>query len=127
MGRSARLLGAVPDVPARLRDWDLFVSLSRDEGQGLAVLEAMAVGVPVLARPVAGIVDFLAAGRTGSALHAITPADVATAMATALTSRNRAGLVRRARRMVERQYDWPATVAAFAKLYRQSPAPRPRG
>lgn len=118
-GRSVRILGAVPDAPARVRDWDLFVSLSRDEGQGLAVLEAMAVGVPVLARPVAGIVDFLTHGRTGSALRATTPTGVAAAMATALTSRDRVGLVRRARRMVERQYDWSATVAAFARLYRQ--------
>ena len=36
------------------RNWDLFVSLSSDEGQGMAILEAMAMGVPVLARNCVG-------------------------------------------------------------------------
>ena len=48
--RSVTLTGAVRNVSALLRQWDLFVSMSGDEGQGMAVLEAMAVGVPVAAR-----------------------------------------------------------------------------
>ena len=39
------LTGRIRDVAARVRKWDLFVSLSSDEGQGLAVQEAMALGV----------------------------------------------------------------------------------
>ena len=41
------LTGRVPDVVPYVREWDLFVSLSSDEGQGLAILEAMAMGIPV--------------------------------------------------------------------------------
>ena len=71
---------------ARLRRWDLFVSLSSDEGQGLAVLEAMATGVPVLARPVAGISDFLVDGNNGVALTSSASRDVADAIVSALSS-----------------------------------------
>ncbi|MEZ5319972.1 MAG: glycosyltransferase, partial [Vicinamibacterales bacterium] len=63
------LTGQVRDVRRHVRTWDLFVSLSADEGQGLAVLEAMALGVVVVARPVAGIADFLEDGRTGLAVR----------------------------------------------------------
>jgi glycosyltransferase involved in cell wall biosynthesis len=44
-----RLVGWVDDMPAFLRTLDLFVSAARAEPFGLAIVEAMAAGVPVLA------------------------------------------------------------------------------
>jgi glycosyltransferase involved in cell wall biosynthesis len=119
LGAAVRLRGQVPDVPAVLRAWDLFVSLSRDEGQGLAVLEAMAVGVPVAAHVVPGIEDFLVDGRTGRGMTGRSPAAAARAMLDALddVAGSRA-IARRARRMVERRYDWEVMLKAFADLYR---------
>lgn len=114
--RAVELTGSVPDVAARMRHWDLFVSMSKDEGQGLAVLEAMALGVPVLARTVAGIRDFLAPSRTGFALDRTSAPRAGRAMSVALATPPRA-ITRAARRMVERRYSWPATVAAFDRLY----------
>ena len=112
------LAGEVRDVTARLRRWDLFVSMSSDEGQGLAVLEAMAVGVPVLARPVAGIADFLVHGRTGFAITQPDPGSVASAITDALANPAALGAVaRRARQLVERQYSWDITLKAFDRLY----------
>jgi glycosyltransferase involved in cell wall biosynthesis len=116
---AVHLTGHVPDVPRVLREWDLFVSLSEDEGQGLAVLEAMAVGVPVVARPVPGIEDFLVDGRTGWAVPAAS-AGVAAAMRHALADASAARRVsRQARRLVEQRYDWAAMVARFDRLYRR--------
>lgn len=114
---AVELTGAVPDVATRMREWDLFVSMSSDEGQGLAVLEAMAIGVPVLARPVAGIRDFLRPGRTGYTLRGAASRGGTAAIAETLARRH-ANTTRRARRMVERRYSWPATTAAFERLYR---------
>jgi glycosyltransferase involved in cell wall biosynthesis len=105
-------------VAAWLRRWDLFVSLSSDEGQGLAVLEAMAVGVPVLAMPVSGIADFLAHGRTGFALDRRDAKSVAAAAVRVLAEpAARASVARKARRLVERRYAWDLTVRAFDRLY----------
>jgi len=84
-----------------MRRWAAYVSLSSDEGQGLAVLEAMAAGVPVVALAVAGIEDYLTHERTGLA-----------ARATLMH-------VDRARAMVQRRYAWARTVAQIDEIYRR--------
>ncbi|MGE0122507.1 MAG: glycosyltransferase family 4 protein [Vicinamibacterales bacterium] len=119
LGGAVRLCGLVPDVPAMLRTWDLFVSLSTDEGQGLAVLEAMATGVPVVARVVPGVEDFLVGGRTGWAVSGRSADATARAIRRALDrpAEGRA-IARRARRLVERRYDWAAMLGTFERLYR---------
>ncbi|MGE3490857.1 MAG: glycosyltransferase family 4 protein [Vicinamibacterales bacterium] len=119
LGRAVTIAGEVADAAARVRQWDLFVSMSSDEGQGLAVLEAMAIGVPVLARPVAGISDFLRNGRTGYTIEGQSTRSAADALAGTLARRGVQATVRRARRMVERRYSWTATTAAFERLYRR--------
>jgi glycosyltransferase involved in cell wall biosynthesis len=112
------ITGGVRDVRAYLRRWDLFVSLSADEGQGVAVLEAMAIGVPVAARPVAGISDFLVDGRTGFAIPRPSTASVADVVVSALSSPARLlAVARNARRLVDREYSWTRTVQAFDRLY----------
>jgi glycogen(starch) synthase len=110
--------GQVRDVAARVRAWDLFVSLSDDEGQGLAVLEAMALGVPVLTRLVAGVSDFVRDRGTGFVLPSAAPRTVAASMAAALGDASlRQTIAIRARRLVERRYAWERTTAAFDSLY----------
>jgi glycosyltransferase involved in cell wall biosynthesis len=101
-----------------MRRWDLFVSLSSDEGQGLAVLEAMALGVLVAARPVAGISDFLTDGETGVAVAGASVTAAATAMRDALSNPARmTAIATRARRLVERRYSWERTVQVLEGVY----------
>jgi glycogen(starch) synthase len=110
--------GHVRDPHARARAWDLFVSLSADEGQGLAVLEAMALGVPVAARPVAGISDFLTDGQTGVALPTASVSAITRTLADALEQPERLErMAWRARRLVERRYDWTRMLDRFDRLY----------
>jgi glycosyltransferase involved in cell wall biosynthesis len=119
LGSAISLSGAVSNAITRLRKWDLFVSLSSDEGQGMAVLEAMATGVPVAARPVAGISDFLRDGDTGIALPDDSN-DAADAIVENLASPTRlSDIARRARSVVEQRYDWQQTLTSFAELYWQ--------
>jgi glycosyltransferase involved in cell wall biosynthesis len=120
-----RLRGHVKSVPAVLSGWDLCVSLSSDEGQGLAILEAMALGVPVATRPVAGVEDYFRPGVNGTAIRSARPADVASALASALSDPRRTSrMASFARRQVLRQYSWDRTVTAIERIYARAGAGR---
>jgi glycosyltransferase involved in cell wall biosynthesis len=47
------------EIPAYLQAADIFIRPSLSEGLGNSFLEAMAAGLPVIATPVGGIIDFL--------------------------------------------------------------------
>ena len=59
------LPGHIPDVTAVLRRADVFVHPARWEGFGLAVLEAMLCGLPVVATSVSSIPEIVVDGETG--------------------------------------------------------------
>ena len=65
--RSARvhLLGARDDMPQVLADLDLVLLTSRSEGMPVALIEAGAAGLPVVATPVGGVPELIAHERTG--------------------------------------------------------------
>jgi len=116
-----RLRGRVRSVPAIVSTWDLCVSLSSDEGQGLAILEAMALGIPVVARPVAGVEDYFRAGVNGIAVRSPRARDVADAVVAALSDRSRlARLARRAQAQVRRQFSWEHTVHSIERVYERA-------
>jgi glycosyltransferase involved in cell wall biosynthesis len=54
-----RFLGLRVDVPEVLRALDVFVSTSLYEGSPFALLEAMAMGLPVVATPVGGVPEMI--------------------------------------------------------------------
>jgi glycosyltransferase involved in cell wall biosynthesis len=57
-----QFLGRRDDIPALLNACDLLVLSSRNEGLGLAAIEAMACGVPVVATDVGGLHELLPDG-----------------------------------------------------------------
>jgi len=63
--RDVRFLGRVEDVADVLRGADLFLLPTVSESFGLAALEAMACGVPVIATRAGGIPEVVVDGETG--------------------------------------------------------------
>ena len=68
-----RFLGWCGDLRRVLRSWDVFALPSYDEGLPIAVLEAMAEGLPVVATDVGGIPELVENEGTG---YLIEPKDV---------------------------------------------------
>jgi glycosyltransferase involved in cell wall biosynthesis len=65
IGDRVIFLGWRPDVADILSIFDIFVFPSLNEGMGKAVVEAMALGKPVIASRVGGLVDLVHEGRNG--------------------------------------------------------------
>ena len=64
-GSNVQLTGAREDVPELLASFDVYAQPSLYEGLCLAVIEAQAAGVPVVATPVGGMRETVVDGETG--------------------------------------------------------------
>lgn len=76
-----RFLGQREDKAELLHACDVFCLPSRLEGLGVAALEAMACGRPVLATRVGGLAEAVVDGRTGLVVEPEAPAALAAALA----------------------------------------------
>ncbi|HXG62895.1 MAG TPA: GT4 family glycosyltransferase PelF, partial [Planctomycetota bacterium] len=102
-----------------LSSFDVFVQPSLYESQGLAILEAMAAGCPVIATDVGGVRDVVRDGETGVLVPAGDPAALAAAIVGLAGAPERAdALAARARAWVRERFSVERMVAAYADLYR---------
>lgn len=112
------LLGFRSDVPDFLRAADVLVIPSRREGFPMVTLEAMALGTPVVATAIDGIVEQLDADVDGLLVPPGDPAALTAAIVRVLTG---AGLADRlaaaARRKVLAAFDVRKTVEATRDVY----------
>lgn len=89
-GNAVLFLGAREDIPELLSACDLVVLPSLAEALPTALMEAAAVGRPVVATRVGGTADLVEDGRTGLLVPAGGPAELADAMVALLTNAARA-------------------------------------
>lgn len=83
--QQVQLLGSRRDIPALLSQLDLFVFSARpDEGFGIALAEAMAAGVPVVATDVGACREVLEGGRCGLLVEPNSPQALADGIRQAL-------------------------------------------
>jgi glycosyltransferase involved in cell wall biosynthesis len=82
---AVRFLGYVPDVRTVLQATDLLVSPSLREGMQVALLEAMAAGLPIVATAIGGTPDAVVDGETGLLVPPADPAGLASAVTRLLT------------------------------------------
>lgn len=114
-------LGMRRDIPSVLASFDIFVLPSLWEGLPLALLEAMASGVPVIASDVGGIGDVLDGGRFGVLVppgDMIALRDSINGMLNQPERRESVGLLGRMRS--EERYGASAMVRQLGEIYMQA-------
>jgi glycosyltransferase involved in cell wall biosynthesis len=112
------LLGLRDDVDAILAAADVFVQPSRSEGLPLAVLEAMAHGLPVVATAVGGIPEAIEDQKSGLLVPQGDSAAMARALRQILESPKRAeSLSRCARARAETEFSVETMVKSYVELY----------
>jgi glycosyltransferase involved in cell wall biosynthesis len=115
---AVRLLGDRADVRDVLAALDAFVLPSRTEGMSNALLEAMAMALPVVATAVGGTPEVVADGRSGLLVPADDPAAMADAVARVLDDAGLAStLGSAARRVVEDRYGARNMVRRLEAVY----------
>ncbi len=117
LGNRIRFLGEVPSAAGVLAGWDLLVLPSRQEGFGLALLEAMAAGRPVVATRAGGIPEVVEEGVTGILVPPGEVAPLAAGLAALAADTDRlARLGRAARERVEARFTAARTAAGWSAL-----------
>lgn len=118
VGDRVTLTGWLADPSPALARADAALCSSRSEGLGLAFLEAMSTGRPVLAVPVGGVVEFVEDERTGLLAAGTSVADLTGLLRRAVAARaTLPALGAAARDRVHRRYTAPAMADAYAVLY----------
>ncbi len=106
------------DLPAYLKLGQIFTRPSRSEGLGIAFLEAMAAGLPIVATSVGGIKDFLADGETGLAVKVDNPEDLAKKIDLLFTDETlRQKLIQNGRKLIEEKYQWFQIAAKMRVIF----------
>jgi glycosyltransferase involved in cell wall biosynthesis len=113
------LLGVRRDIAEIVAASDVFVLASLNEGLSQAMLEAMALGVPVVATDVGGTSDAVVAGRTGWLVMPGDSIGLATALSEALDDKREAATrAAAARELIQQQFSLTGHLARLEDLYR---------
>ncbi len=118
INESAHFLGSRQDVASILSSLDVFVLASREEGLGIALLEAMAARVPVVATAVGGIPEIVVDGKTGLLVAPGDPDGLADAVMGLLMDKERGqSFVTEGAKRVAEQFDVSQMIRAYESLY----------
>ncbi len=121
------------DMPKYLKASDIFIRVPISEGFGNSYVEAMACGLPCVATPVGGIVDFIKDRETGMFVHPSSPAGSAyggraevrnpesvrdAVMELVKDPELVSKIKRQSFEMVKEKYDWPIIAGEMNKVFK---------
>ncbi|MCL4825599.1 MAG: glycosyltransferase family 4 protein, partial [Anaerolineales bacterium] len=110
---------------AALRSADIFVYPSYHEGMPMAVIEALACGLPVVATQVGGLPDLVFPQVNGLLVPAGQPDQLADALLQLIDSpQTRSAMQRESLRLAQENFDIEKLVARLLDIYQSALAPR---
>ncbi len=118
LDRNVEFLGERHDIPDLLRQAGFFVSSSTTEGISLTILEAMAVGLPVVTTNVGGNPEIVVEGGTGRLVSPRSPDELALAMRQMLADRDAWPVMGQlGRQRIEKHFNVRSMVRQYEDLY----------
>lgn len=121
LNQHVRLIGWVEDVAQLLPTLDLFVSPSRSEPFGLAIVEAMAAGVPVVATMSEGAREIIDDNQTGRLVPIGDVEGLARVIDQLLSdSEERSRLIKNAHSAVRENFSVERMLSATEQVYREA-------
>jgi len=120
IGNAVQLLGERSDIPELLSKAGFFVSSSKTEGISLTLLEAMAVGLPIVATSVGGNPEIVGDGETGK----LVPSENSDAIADAIIGMCQEqdawpAMSELGRQRVEQNFEINKMISQYETLYRE--------
>ncbi len=112
-----RFTGWLPDVAEILSLFDVFVFPSLNEGMGKVLVEAMAMGKPVIATRVGGIVDLVTHGKNGLLVPPADAGALAEAIESLLSNPDGSKGMGKEGRRVAGRYDAQSMVSRIDGIY----------
>ncbi len=121
LAEAVSFAGFAPDVRVHLAAADVFAMPSLSEGLGVAALEAMAMGLPVVASDAGGLPESVVDGETGLVAPAGRPEPLAEALLSLLRDPERARAMGRAgQKRARERYHRPRVVDRIVSLYHEA-------
>jgi glycosyltransferase involved in cell wall biosynthesis len=117
---AVRFLGHREDVPELLAAADVFVFPSLYEGLGGALIEAMALGLPIVASDLPAIREVVEEGRNAILVPPASPSELAQAIDSLVDDPSRrAAMGARSREIFEERFTLERSVERMVELYRR--------
>ena len=114
------VVGHSDEVPALMRDSTVLVLPSRWEGMPNVILEAMAIGLPVLATSIDGTQDVMDDGVTGWLVPPSNPKALSQRIATVLNDpASRSAIAQAAQVHVAQHFSWQSAIGRYDQLLRE--------
>ncbi len=126
LGDRFRFLGYREDALGLMSALDVFVLASHHEGRPVALMEAMAIGVPSVATRVGGVPDMLDDGRAGLLTSAGQPEELAAALQELTGDPARRAALGHAARQRAETFSAGVAVAQVERVYRRVSSLQPR-
>lgn len=119
LGGSFELLGGRPDALRLLAGFDIFVLPSTSEGRPVSVMEALSLGIPVVATAVGGTTEMVRHGVDGLLVAPSSPDHLAGAIASLVADRRRRARMAVAARGSGARFDVATAVHRAESIYRR--------